>query len=35
MPPIGLAAAMTEHLACKLVTIPAFDMEILCCSMAS
>jgi len=35
LPPIGLAAATTEHLACKLVTIPAFDTEILCCSSAS
>jgi len=34
-PCTGLAAAITEHLALKLVTIPAFEMEILCCSMAS
>lgn len=34
-PLLGLAAATTEHLALKLVTIPAFDIEILCCYMAS
>lgn len=31
---MGLAAAMTEHLACKLVTMPALEMEMLCCSIA-
>ena len=35
LPPIGFAAEITEHLACKLVTIPAFEMEIDCCSIAS
>lgn len=33
--PIGLQAAMTVHLACSEVTIPALEIEILCCSMAS
>jgi hypothetical protein len=35
LPPIGLAAAMTEQRAWRDVTIPAFDMLMLCCSMAS
>lgn len=35
LPCTGLAAAITEHLALRLVTIPAFDIEMLCCSMAS
>ncbi len=34
-PEIGLAAAITEHLAYKLATIPALEIEILYCSMAS
>lgn len=32
---MGLAAAMTVHLACSEVTMPALEMEMLCCSMAS
>lgn len=32
---MGLEAAMTVHLACSEVTMPALEMEILCCSMAS
>merc|ERR1712096_555120 len=32
LPPIGLAAAMTAHLAWREVTIPALEMEIVCCS---
>lgn len=35
LPPMGLAAAMMEHRACKDVTIPALLIEMLCCSMAS
>ena len=35
VPLIGLAAAMTAHLAYKVVTIPAFEIEIDCCSVAS
>lgn len=35
LPPIGLQAAMTVHLACSEVTMPALEMEMLCCSMAS
>lgn len=35
LPPIGFAAAITEHLACNDVTIPALETEIDCCSMAS
>lgn len=35
LPLLGLAAAITEHLACRLATIPAFDIEMLCYSMAS
>jgi len=34
-PPIGLEAAMTAQRACSDVTMPAFDTEILCCSIAS
>lgn len=34
-PPMGLAAARTAHLACRDVTMPALEMEILCCSIAS
>ena len=34
-PFIGFAAAITLHLAFKLVTIPAFDIEIVCCYIAS
>ena len=33
-PPMGFAAAMTEHLACSCVTMPALLMEMLCCSIA-
>lgn len=33
--PIGLQAAITVHLACSDVTMPALEMEMLCCSMAS
>lgn len=33
--PMGLAAAMTVHRACSEVTMPALEMEMLCCSMAS
>lgn len=32
---MGLDAAMTVHLACSEVTMPALEMEMLCCSMAS
>lgn len=32
---MGLAAAITVQRACKEVTMPALEMEILCCSMAS
>lgn len=35
LPPMGLAAAMTEHLASRLVTMPALLMEMLCCSIAN
>ena len=35
LPFYGFAAAITLHLACKDVTIPAFEIEILCCSIAS
>lgn len=35
LPAIGFAAAITEHRAWREVTIPAFDMLILCCSIAS
>ncbi len=34
-PCIGFAAAITEHRALKLATIPALEIEILCCSIAS
>ena len=34
-PPMGLAAAMTEHLALSEATMPALVMEMVCCSMAS
>lgn len=33
--PMGLAAAMTVQRACREVTMPALEMEMLCCSMAS
>lgn len=33
--PMGLAAAITVQRACKDVTMPALEMEMLCCSMAS
>ena len=35
LPPMGLEAAMTLHLALRVVTMPAFDTEIVCCSIAS
>ena len=35
LPLTGLAAAITVHLAYKLATIPAFEIEIDCYSMAS
>jgi hypothetical protein len=35
LPPVGLAAAMTEQRACSEVTIPALLTEMLCCSIAS
>ena len=35
LPPMGLEAAMMEQRACSEVTMPALDMEMLCCSMAS
>lgn len=35
LPWTGFAAAITEHLALSVVTIPALDIEIVCCSMAS
>ena len=34
-PPIGFAAAMMEHRACNVVIIPAFEIDMDCCSMAS
>mmetsp|Transcript_48038 Transcript_48038/g.109107 ORF Transcript_48038/g.109107 Transcript_48038/m.109107 type:complete len:326 (+) Transcript_48038:268-1245(+) len=34
-PPMGFAAAITAHLACSDVTMPAFDTLMDCCSMAS
>ena len=34
-PPNGLAAAMTEQRACNDVTMPALEIEMLCCSIAS
>ena len=35
VPLMGLAAAITEHLAYRDVTIPAFEIEIDYCSIAS
>ena len=35
LPPSGFAAAITAQRACSWVTIPALEMEIVCCSMAS
>ena len=35
LPPMGLAAAMTVQRAWREVTMPALEMEMLCCSMAS
>lgn len=35
LPFIGLAAAITEHLAYRVATIPALEIEIDCCSIAS
>lgn len=35
LPWTGLAAAITEHLALSVVTIPAFEIEIVCCYIAS
>ena len=32
---MGLEAAMTLHLALSVVTMPAFDTEMVCCSIAS
>jgi len=32
---MGLAAAMTAQRACSVVTMPALEIEMLCCSMAS
>ena len=32
---MGLEAAMTLHRALSVVTMPAFDTEIVCCSIAS
>jgi hypothetical protein len=32
---MGLEAAMTEHLALRVATIPALEIEMVCCSMAS
>src|SRR5271155_3889354 len=34
-PRAGLAAAMIEQRACNVVTIPALDIEMDCCSIAS
>ena len=34
-PLVGLAAANTAHRVRRLALIPAFEMEMLCCSMAS
>ena len=34
-PPLGLAAAITAHLAERVALIPALEMLICCCSMAS
>ena len=35
LPPMGLEAAMTVQRAWREVTMPALEMEMLCCSMAS
>jgi hypothetical protein len=35
LPPMGLAAAMTAHRACREVMMPALEMEMDCCSIAS
>jgi hypothetical protein len=35
LPRRGFAAAITAHRAHKVVTIPAFEIEMLCCSIAS
>ena len=35
LPLVGLAAAMMEHRADRVVTIPAFEIDMLCCSIAS
>ena len=35
LPPTGFAAAMTEHRACSEVTMPALEIEMDCCSIAS
>ena len=35
LPPIGFEAAIMEQRACNEVTIPALEIEILCCSIAS
>mgnify|MGYP001807879495 CR=1 FL=1 len=35
LPPTGFAAAITLHLACSVVTIPALEIEMLYYSMAS
>ena len=35
LPCKGLAAAITEHLARSVVTMPALEIEIDCCYMAS
>ena len=35
LPFTGLAAAIIEHLALRVATIPALDIEIDCCSIAS
>ena len=35
LPLFGFAAAITAHRACRLATIPAFEIEMLCCSIAS
>jgi len=34
-PPMGFAAAQTEHRACSEVTMPALETDIDCCSIAS
>lgn len=35
LPLTGFADAITLHLACSWATMPAFEMEMVCCSMAS